>query len=415
MDNNQRYLSVRSKLLTCVFVEKPAINGCGFSVTLHESIEGEVADFNLQAFAAEPVRLTEDGVTSMLGALFANKYKVITFNYVVSEAALEDVKRHTGAVINVPSTRQGGNMPDRTAWAIKYSGGMDSAALALLCPDLSLISVKFASGNIDASQQDLIPVIDETFVDLHKRLAVTESNASDFLFWRYPLGFYNLGSLIYADSKNIQLSIDGRIMTETWGTLRSFVVDNRLSFDLDTVYGVKTVFPSVGFTKVGSHKVVYKLNRQLYDVVTQSYAKPEKSYGPLNLLIKEAVAGTPMPEPGEKISHKKLGSFYVPYLVKKLGLERLSEFASGVPDGAVGLAGSLDLNFYERYDRNALSLLPPDFSAFFEKRLKNAGVVFYDDDDYEERRKVLEWFAPEVFETGEVPAANEAEGEPGNA
>jgi len=401
MNNNEKYLNVRSKPLTCVFVEKPVINDNGFSVTLHESIEGETADFNLQVFAAEPVQLTEDGVTSMLGALFANKYKVITFNYAVSETALEEVKLHTGAVINAPSVRQdGGSIPDRTACAIKYSGGMDSTALALLCPSLELISVKFASGNTDASQQGLIPVIDEAFAGLHERLTVIESNASDFLFYRYPIGFYNLGSLLCADGKGIRLSADGRIMTETFETLRSFVADNGLEFSLDTVCGVKTIFPLIGFTKVGSHKIVHKLNHQLYDVVSQSYAKPGKSYGLLNRLIKEAVSGTPMPEPGEKISHKKLGSFYVPYLIKKLGSKRLSEFVNDLPDSAAGLADSLSLDFYERYDRKALNLLPSDFAAFFEERLQDTGVVFYDDNDYEERRKVLEWFAPGSFAGG---------------
>jgi hypothetical protein len=48
------------------------------------------------------------------------------------------------------------------------------------------------------------------------------------------------------------------------------------------------------------------------------------------------------------------------------------------------------MDFYEKYDPNALRDIPRDFADHFLNHLQDAGIQLYTDADYAERAKVFE-------------------------
>lgn len=82
--------------------------------------------------------------------------------------------------------------------------------------------------------------------------------------------------------------------------------------------------------------------------------------------------------------------FYALYLINRLGLERAATYVKNVPQEVVNLARSLTMDFYEKYDPNALRDIPRDFADHFLNHLQDAGIQLYTDADYAERAKVFE-------------------------
>ncbi|MCL2440471.1 MAG: hypothetical protein FWD14_01895 [Treponema sp.] len=79
------------------------------------------------------------------------------------------------------------------------------------------------------------------------------------------------------------------------------------------------------------------------------------------------------------------------YVVKKLGIAGASRYIKYIPLEIEKFVEQFDLDFYEKYDINALKNIPLDFSEYFLNCLEKAGVQLYNDKDYEERSKVLEY------------------------
>lgn len=83
--------------------------------------------------------------------------------------------------------------------------------------------------------------------------------------------------------------------------------------------------------------------------------------------------------------------FLALYELKYAGKEIVEKTVSDIPREAEVLAGNLSLDFYEKMNPKFLNSIPEDMRAEYCQRLKDAGVEFYLEKDWEEFRKVREF------------------------
>jgi len=391
---NQKYRKIRQLPDTGLIVETPDITDTGFTVVLRDLVERRNSRFELTATAESPVQLARDSIAVIIAALVLDKYKFINYQFAISEAALSEAKKLTSAVITATEITEGASFPTRNGGALNFSGGLDSTAALLLFPDLQPMQIKYRV----AAPDPTAPV--PTSAGAPNLLTVT-TNASEFIFPHYPVGYYNLGTLMYADSANIGYVIDGRIMTDsvnTFGFLDGFYPE---VLQTSEAYGVKVLYPFTGLTKAGIWKIIAALSPDKLQQASEASGfitgNPLLAAlrDTLKMLLRKAITGELIPidaiSPVDWESAKKGGSlvFYAMYILNRLGVKEASFLIDGIPEDAVQLATSLRLDFYERYDPKALKNIPDEFASSLLERFEAAGIELYDENDYAERAQVL--------------------------
>ena len=360
---------IKSSDITRLTILKPVISDNGFSVLLQEYINDNNNSFNLTVEGAE---INEDLILIIIASLVLQKYKKIDIDFSVKYEVLEEMKYITGATIKSKGVLfESIQRPEQKNWSLNLSGGIDSITLKLLCPELIPIALLFT--DLSPDQQ----VSEQNLKDFD--ITTIKTNAFEFLFARYSTGFYNLGSLMLANEKNIKYAINGKIMTDDYLRLYNKTVEQ-----FPDIYGIKVLYPLLGFTKIGIYKLLYKLNKKTLDTINKRYHQKVKlKAAKLKHMICENMTNTKIDSISKdvQVSFDEC-PFYGVYLVKK-------GFFQDIPDELKESINDIDISFYSKYDKKYLEYLPEDFRNYFEKKLIDAGVEFYSDEDYAERDKVI--------------------------
>jgi len=352
--------------------------------------------FTLQVTNPVPVPLTVHQVTTIIIGLLQNKYKKINLDW----GCIPDFSHLTNAEI---CNRGYGPKPvitERKNTVINLSGGQDSVTLAALCPELKRFSVNLFPG----SEEDVI---------CKKLNAIQcETNQPDFLFLHNPVAYYNMTTLLNADKYSIKYTCDARLMTDATDGFR-YLMNKEVPLQVNNmppeIYGIKILYPMIGFTAIGIQKVLHRLQPDWY---SQSYSAsimlidgqltPKYSIAPQKSIMKNLIAECLWHGPLDPLLQDEVREwnyvtnpmvcFYGIYLLKYLrNAQNIDLFTKGVTQRDYNFVSNMRLDFYEKYDQNALKSLPEDFREYFTNKLNNAGVEFYTDFDYEERLKVLKY------------------------
>ncbi|MCL2805267.1 MAG: hypothetical protein FWD26_04950 [Treponema sp.] len=389
MNVNNEYRKTRSLKKTSLIASNPDINDYGFSIQIADNIEGIKSNFEFFATSAFPVIINNDMIAITVSALVLEKYNSIYFAFDVGKNTLEQIKSIVNTNdVHAEHAREDNERQPRSNWVLNFSGGTDSTLLRIMCPELVPYSIEFET---EKKEEGNFLRVDST---ISKKLGANSviTNARECLFPHYPIGYYNLGSLLFADKNNISLAADGRLMTDSIETiyymlgLSSAVLDCSMS----KVYDVQVVYPLIGMTWIGSNKLLYNLNSKIYNEMKDEYfSNVTPSFQTkYNFFIDEVITGKT-----RKIPYLPdidiLGTYEAPYIVKKIGVKKLSKHIKSIPEPMIKLANSLSLDFYEKYDPKALEHLPPDFSEYFQNKLKSAGMQLYTKQDYAEREQVF--------------------------
>jgi len=392
---NKEYRRIRQLPDTSLIIETPALTESGFTVVLRDLVERRMTRFEFTATAQTPVQLTNDSIAVIIAAMVLDKYKHINYQFAISATALSEIEKLTLAAVTVPEVLAETSPAPRSGGALNFSGGLDSTAAQLLCPGLQPVKVRrqaaLSDPNITAPDGAEAPGL----------LTVT-TNASEFVFAHYPVGYYNLAALMLADTAGIGHVVDGRIMTDDpylFGFLDGFYP--KVLPLPDEVRGVKILYPFVGLTKAGIYKIIHALSPDKLQPASAAsgfitHNVPlEAMRNTLKMLLRKAIAGELIPvdviAPVNWEAAKNGGSivFYAMYILKRLGRTAASLLIDDIPEEVVQLATSLNLNFYERYDPRALKNIPEEFADYLLSRFEAAGIELYDEVDYAERAQVL--------------------------
>jgi hypothetical protein len=380
---NQLYAQLRLKRNTALIVKEISINPHGFEVLLHTTVDHQRESFNLFVKADSPVEITKDQAAIIVGALVLQSYKTITYQFDVGTHALGEIRMMTNALVTASEERPDIARPHLDGWSMNFSGGVDSTALHAICPKLKLKSINFSSESPE----------NERFKE--SSAATVTTNAADFMFPHWPSGYYNLASLLYANTDKLSLCADGKIMSDSmriFDFLDGFVPSLTDNPEGEHIYGMKLIHPMAG-----TQSVVFKHKKQHYGNAgrASTWIAPQKSKsklfideifnkkaGGLDLQLSKQVAKS------VPTSFSAMYNFYAIYFVKHLGRRKAAEYVNDLPKPLLDLA-EMELGFYTKYDPGALRNCPQDFADYFLRQLDQLGVELYSSRDYEERGKVL--------------------------
>ena len=391
LNANRKYQQMRNRLDTSVVIGEPSIDGYGFSVYLEEYIGKENKTFELFVKADEEIIITKDLTALIMASLMLDKYKYISFDFDIGRNTLEEIKAITKArEITVRSLRADNERQGRENWTVNFSSGVDSTALHLICPELIRVSIDFTGtdNSWDAAGREM-------FTEVNSR--VVKTNAHEFLLPHYTIGYYNLASLLRADSDKIRYAVVSRIMTDSIRTMQTLEKNEPAVSDFpDEIYGVRVLYPLSGMTKIGTQSVAAKLAPENYKRTIEASVFGDGQKVQSRLLIDECLTGESRDitlsveaSPPLKYGDNPLFDFYVFYFINRLGEAKASTFVNEIPQEVVDTAKALKLDFYEKYDPRALENIPRDFAEHFLTHLIDAGIELYTDEDYAERSQIV--------------------------
>jgi len=390
MRANEKYRNIITKPDTRISIDKPVIDDFGFSVFIEDCIDGIHSDFNLYVKAKDKIIVTNDTVACILAGLVLKKYKKIQFRFDVGENTIKEIKSLTKAIVKADAIRSDSPRAPRKNWALNLSGGIDSLTLHLLCPDLMLNSVDYTDPTPEEKAER------KTFDKLNANSNTVITNASEFLFPHYSIGYYNLGTLLYADTKLIDLFAAGSIISDLAYSRDFYGIALSALPAPQELYDIRLVYPLIGFNKVGVQKLLYKLNPSLYEDAVNNYFITDfgSQKVKFRLLIDKIVSGKKRKietalQAIEPIEYNQQIHAYWVYFLKKLGKNKIKPYVKNIPNKLITEINDLTLSFFEKYDQSVLEYLPPDFADYFTACLKKAGVKFYTKKDYSERNKVI--------------------------
>ena len=391
---------------SAALLDEVLINGRNCGVSLRQALnEREVEyDFSFE-WEADGVALTNDFVVIHVGYEVGSMYKAIDLDFAISEKTLNQLKEITEAeitapeVISLPVTIENGSSyaaalnsmtesSTRSKWAMSFSGGMDSTALRVMCPELVATTALFTDPSaVEQVEHDVCEKLGTNFVTGTAREHIGRQTLG---------GAIVLGMMPFVEKEQIGLIATGKLHTDNVQYLLRIRDGQRVWREAkELAFGVKQTDVMMGFTKAGVYDVLNRLDKETYEIIVPAYFKADDLEANNNIgryLFDAATTGV------ERIvdmslEHKlswHINIYFGHYALKKLGRTVLQKYMSDIPEGAEAQTEGMSLDFMLKYDQEMLNALPEDFKQYFVSKLEAAGVQFFTEADYAERQALLE-------------------------
>ena len=373
-------------------LEEVVVNGRGRSVPLRQALREREVEFDFTfEWEAEDVELSNDFIIIHVGYEVGSMYRNIDIQFPIREKTLSALKEITEAQISATAI-----IPDsacaavvRDKWAMSFSGGMDSTAMRVMCPELVATTALFTDpGSVERVEQSVCEKLGTNFVIGTSREHIGRQTLG---------GAIVLGMMPFVEKEKIGLIATGKLHTDNVQYLLRIrdgkQVGRRQSSEL--AFGVLQVDAMMGFTKFGVYDVLHRLDKGTYETLVPAYFNaddPTIVSQTGRYLLDAATTGV-----GRNIdlSHEPKLSWHTNiyfghYVLKKLGRGVLENYMTDIPQGIESQTEGMSLDFMLKYDQNMLVSLPADFREYFEAKLKSAGVQLFSEADYSERQMLLE-------------------------
>lgn len=338
-----------------------------------------------------PSTLSEDAMALTMSTLCGQDYSAIDIDLSISRTVFDAIREFTKAELSVRKVTDALPKGGRSGCALNFSGGFDSlAARAILPEGTPLVSVHF-EGGFDREA--------EFFTKFDP--CVVSTNFRALKYDRASWTFMGVGMLLFAETLGCRDIIFGTILEASdWQFLKDPPASRRTRIAPFAGLGLKSPPLMQGLSEVGTAMVVAKFYPELIAGALQSLAAPgsEKLYRKY-LLAKMSLenrgVSISLPECRETEPNRaaKWGEHFgcdvlSLYMIKHFGLETAQKMVRGIPDKANELAKRLSLRFLTRMNTNFLKAVPSGLAGCALSRLSDAGILPYDERDWEEFAEV---------------------------
>lgn len=361
---------------------------------VRDNLENVEREFPSYLRLNRPVIPSETAIAAALFTLCRRNYAHIYVDLTVENTVCEKFSRACRTQINTKATFTAENKAFRInhkpQFAINFSGGFDSmSALCLLPEDVYIMSIDF---------QECDWLNERAFFSKFNPYIV-ETNLRGYGFRPY-IGSMGLASILYRDTLSIDCQLFGSIMESTTSTIQGALHDNVGPF---WAYGLKSARFIRGLSEVATTLILvhYKPEIIRESLNSLSSVGTEKRYRKQVLVqLAAEILGQKVeidlvdpPETKMNFGAYFTSDFLSLYFVKKLGREAAHHHLRNIPEEAVALADELSFSFYEKYNPSFLPSVPQELRPYFMARLMEANIFPYDEKDWYEFRKVLEFLS----------------------
>ena len=338
-----------------------------------------------------PSTLSEDAMALTMSTLCGQDYSAIEIDLSVSRTVFDVIREFTKSELTVRKVTDALPKSGRLGCALNFSGGFDSlAARAILPEGTPLVSVHF-EGGFDREA--------EFFTKFNPYVLSTNLRALKYNHASWT--FMGAGMLLFAETLGCKDVIFGTILESTdWQFLKDPPAGRRIHIAPFSGLGLECPSLVQGLSEVVTTKVVAKYYPELMAGALKSLAAPgsEKLYRKYLLAkatLKSRNLNVELPECrstdpnraatwGEHFTCDILSL----YMIKQFGLGTAQKMVRGIPDKANELAKRLSLRFLERMNTNFIKTVPSGLAGYALSRLSDAGVLPYDERDWEEFAEV---------------------------
>lgn len=342
---------------------------------------------------------SNDAVAYCIAALCGiEQYTKIELDLEISNNAKKNIKSFVKVNFKTPKCND--NVIDRSNYKntlLNFSGGFDSMATLYLLPKKTkLVSIDFG-GNFKREN--------EFFKKFKPYTVQTNIRNQGIRLDKNSWTFMSIAAILYADFLKAKYNVFGTILEAS----KMQTDANSSSFDKSYVppfsfIGLNDLKITNGLTEVGTVMIMLSYGKKYISDSIASLAalKSEKRYRKQTLLdIAAKKKGITIDYEYTKAPEKKIEwgtnftiDFLSLYIIKNAGLQKAKDTICNIPDEAEKLVKDLNLDFYERINTNFINgkTFPNDeMRAEVVSKLIKAGILPYNENDYVEFRKVIDF------------------------
>lgn len=345
------------------------------------------------------IKAYNDQIAYLISTLCGREYENIEIDLEITKEIKKNLENFTKAKVkaNIVDSIK---IPDRSKYkniALSFSGGFDSLTAKYLMPkNIKLVSVNFG---------EWFERENNFFKKFHPYTTDTNIRRSNINLNKNSWTFMGCSCIIYCDYLKIKYNIFGTALEDSLYQLRK----NTSSFDCQATepfeyLGEKEIRVVNGLGAIATAKIIlrnypYYVNDTLLSIAAAHDEKRYRKQTILDILCKKEnikVDFEHVEPPKEKVEWGKLYfvDFLMPYLIKNIGLKETEKYITGIPKELIELIKDMKLDFYERVDTNSLtgtSIPEGKIKIHVMNKLAESGILPYDENDFEEFRKIVDF------------------------
>lgn len=342
---------------------------------------------------SEPVEIDDNLIAISLSTFCGNKFDEIYFDLSISDKTIKNISFYTQSNVNVSSINNEDFIrEDRTKIALNFSGGFDSLAAKILFGDnVELISMHFFDSEYKFFKNFKPYIVKTNF----RQLGYADN------VWT----FMGVGSILYSNFLNIKYLTFGTILEAYHLHATSFLSSrDRFIESPFNFAGIDTLKLIQSMTEIGTALVICNTYPFLANESLNSLSLPrtEKRYRKqliLQILKKKfnldniLIELTEAPPENARLTwgNDYALDFLNLYILKHAGYEETSKIMKNIPQVVVDFVNNNSLDFYEKYNPNYLNNIPKEMKSDVAKNLAIAKIFPYNQKDYDDLKKVLEF------------------------
>lgn len=373
------------------------INNSEFSCFVKSSKRG-TADCLTFTLKPEIHALHHDAIACALATMCGESYRDVYLELTISDKTKAILENFTGAKWHTLGSIPAIELQESNKQImLNFSGGFDSlAAKALLPDDTKLVAVDFG-GWFEREAKFFKQFEPNTLTTNFRKLKYDRED------WT----FMGVGACLFSQALGAKYNVFGAIIEAKIDQIND---QPECVHNLDTMpfsaLGLKDMRVTNGLTEVATVMLVtYYYPEHVQDSL-KSLAAPgsEKLYRKQVLTdivckrYRRQVGNIEFTVPVKEKVAVPFGTtfaldFLTLYELKYAGIEVVSHTVTDIPPEAIELANRLGMRFYERLNTNFLPTIPKEMRQDYLDKLHAAGVVEYDENDWNELREVRKLLA----------------------
>lgn len=344
---------------------------------------------------SEKIDIDDNLIATALSTLCGKEYDEIYYDLILHENTIKQISLFTNAKVEVKNIDNTCYLSPKNKFKIilNFSGGFDSLAAKTILGDMAeLVSISFFD-------------IEEHFFKKFKPYTV-KTNFRKLDYDKNHWTFMGVASILYSNFLKAKYQTFGTIFEAT--TIHS---NKNISlkkefkdcpFNTVDIQDIKII---QSLTEIGTALILCNSNPYLVNDSLKSLSNPKTEKRYRKELIIETLCNKfnlniylEHTEAPEKIKRKNWGEYYTVdflslYLIKYAGIEETSKILNNIPKEAIDFVKTLPLEFYEKYNPNFLNNVPAHFKFEITKNLAKSKILPYNQNDYEELHRVLEFLS----------------------
>lgn len=345
---------------------------------------------------SEPIIVSDNLILIALSTLCGKEYDEIYLDLDTNLELINQIQKFTDAKVTVKNVTCDKLIFNKCNDKIllNFSGGFDSlAALCVLPKDKTeIVSINF--GGWFESENDFFKKFNPYTVS---------TNFRQLKYDRASWTFMGIAGILFSDFLNAKYNVFGTILEGTPYHFSNNMINYVPSVQPFSFLNLSDIKFIPGITEVGTAMILCYYKPELVNDSLISLAKPwsEKRYR--KQLLTQIVCNrfnysifldlTDAPNYQVDFGTNFALDFLALYQLKFAGLNEVEKTLSNIPQEAIDLVNNLSLEFYEKYNTNFLKNIPKQFQSEFLKNLAMAGVLPYNEIDFDEFIKVREFLS----------------------